>query len=100
MACLDAGRGCLVACAARPDEAESVPALRARPQPCPDVALLERHLLGFLLADTGGDALLQHVQRQRAAVQYLVVEVADAELVTEFLLGHRAQLEDLELTEL
>jgi hypothetical protein len=47
------------------------------------------------LRDPKVDLLLQHVERERAGIDYLVVELANIKLSTELLLGPRSQLQYL-----
>src|ERR1039458_6397526 len=55
---------------------------------------------GFLLRDPRIDAVAQHVQRQGAGVQHLIVEGAQVEVIAQSRLGPLAQLQDFELPDL
>src|SRR5271165_1989565 len=52
----------------------------------------------LLLRDPQVDLLFQHVQRQRARIDYLIVELADIELAAELFLRPRLQFQYLQLT--
>src|SRR5664279_4963229 len=54
----------------------------------------------LLLRDPQVDLLFQHIERQRARINHLVVELADIELVTELLHGTRTQFQYLQLAHL
>src|SRR6185295_4998358 len=63
-------------------------------------ALRSGRLAGLLRRDPAVDPRLQHVERQGAGAEHLVVEPAHVEARAELLLLPLAQLEDLELPDL
>src|SRR5215469_2434975 len=56
-------------------------------------------LFPFLLRDPLIGTRLQHVQRERAAIQHLIVELAQIELWPQLFLGALPQLAEFQLTE-